>query len=557
MSGTPDPAARRSRAWVMVALLLLTLLLTAVLAYEALDAARSHRWAAENALRDYAAFAAWQYGRRAETVVYNSLHEPLHRIAHVNWEPGPMPVPLNDGSSPCACSHCDVRPTTFFRLDLATVSANGGRLRFTGQVPPTAIRAWLSDTVPAHVRPMKESGRPLGFIIDAADGRFHMIVYDRGSANPSVVYGYVAAAAELETVLRHVAHDAVLLPPSLLSRAPDSLFSIRVSMEDRKIFQSGIRFPEGYAATDTLSPVYGGLVARVMVNRKAADALLIGGLPDSKLTLLLGLLVLVIGLVFVALHQLRRQYELARMRRDFVSGVSHELRTPLAQVRMFSETLVLGRIRSESERRRAIEIINQEATRLTHLVGNVLRFSRAERGASQIDPRPVELAPEIHDIITSFRPIADSRGMELRAKLDERLAAPADCDAFRQMLLNLLDNAVKYGPAGQTIIVGLAHVDAAAHIRVVDEGPGIPPEQRERIFAAYHRLERDAESAIGGSGIGLSVVRELAELHGGTVRVDEAPGGGAVFTITLPDARRFAGAASGPRRIPEEVDAVA
>src|SRR5206468_1637555 len=112
----------------------------------------------------------------------------------------------------------------------------------------------------------------------------------------------------------------------------------------------------------------------------------LGGLPQSRLPLLLGALGLTAGLIVTALVQLRREYELARLRTDFVSGVSHELRTPLAQIRMFSETLLLGRVRSEEEGRRSLEIIDQEARRLTHLVENLLHFSRSERQVTRLSP---------------------------------------------------------------------------------------------------------------------------------------------------------------------------
>jgi signal transduction histidine kinase len=237
-------------------------------------------------------------------------------------------------------------------------------------------------------------------------------------------------------------------------------------------------------------------------------------------------------LIVVAVVQLRREAELARLRSDFVSSVSHELRTPLAQIRMFAETLLLGRVRSDAERTRSMEIIDQEARRLAHLVENVLHFSRAERQSLRLCPEPTPLAAHVREISETFAPIARARRVDVQLSIDEDVVVRVDRNALRQMLLNLLDNAIKYGPPGQTVTVGVRGDGDRARLWVEDEGPGIDPSQRERIFDPFVRLDRDANSAIGGSGIGLSVVRELAQMHGG--RAYAEPGDhGARFVIEL------------------------
>jgi signal transduction histidine kinase len=252
-----------------------------------------------------------------------------------------------------------------------------------------------------------------------------------------------------------------------------------------------------------------------------ADKLIIGGLPKSRLPLILGLLGLTAALIGTALLQLRRESQLTRLRSDFISGVSHELRTPLAQIRMFSETLTLGRVRSEEERRRSLAIIDQEARRLTHLVENLLHFSRSERQTAHITPEPTKLAPLVQEVLDGFAPLAAARGATIAASVPEDLVVPADPGAVRQMLLNLLDNAVKYGPAGQEIRVGATRDNGIARLWVDDGGPGIPRADRERVWDRFWRLERDRDSAIAGSGIGLAVVRELAGLHHGRAWIDD------------------------------------
>jgi signal transduction histidine kinase len=291
-----------------------------------------------------------------------------------------------------------------------------------------------------------------------------------------------------------------------------------------------------FAARDSFEePMMGRVQVQVALRPDLAPKLVIGGMPRSNLPMLLSLLALTAGLVVAALLQLHRESELSRLRADFVSGVSHELRTPLAQIRMFSETLLLGRVRSDGERVRSLEIVDQEARRLTHLVENLLHFSRSERQATRLSRAAAPLAPLVREAVEAFAPLAAARGVTFRTELSDGLVAPVDAEALRQMLVNLLDNAVKYGPAEQTITVGLDEGDGKALIRVEDQGPGIPTSDRERIWDRFWRLERDRGSAVAGTGIGLSVVRELVALHGGRAWAEEGRGGvGARFVLELP-----------------------
>jgi signal transduction histidine kinase len=201
----------------------------------------------------------------------------------------------------------------------------------------------------------------------------------------------------------------------------------------------------------------------------------------------------------------------------------------------------MGKLRTEDERARSAGIIDQEARRLTYLVENVLNFSRAEKGTNRIAPTALDVASEIRDAVEMFAPLARSRRMMVRAAPGPDLTVAADRDALRQILLNLLDNAVKYGPVGQTITVGSSAAPPGegprVRIWVEDQGPGIPAADRDRVWEPYVRLGRDVESATGGSGIGLSVVRELVTLHGGTAWIESAGargGPGARVTIELP-----------------------
>jgi signal transduction histidine kinase len=201
---------------------------------------------------------------------------------------------------------------------------------------------------------------------------------------------------------------------------------------------------------------------------------------------------------------------------------------------MFAETLLLDRVRSEDERSRYLAIIDREARRLSHLVENVLRFSRTERGTVRLVPHPHDLGPLVRDLIEEFRPLAAESGASLALLVPDGAVALVDDDALRQVLLNLLDNAVKYGPNGQEVVVGVTPGAARVQVWVEDEGPGIPPGDRERIWQRFIRLDQHKESAVAGTGIGLTVVRDLVDLHGGRSWVERGERGGARFVVEFP-----------------------
>jgi signal transduction histidine kinase len=306
----------------------------------------------------------------------------------------------------------------------------------------------------------------------------------------------------------------------------------------RRLFESG-RFPEGGFAGDSASSGAGSLVVAASLPPEIAGRLVVTS-PRSRLPLLFGLLSLAAGLAVVAVWQLRREQELARLRADFTSSVSHELRTPLTQVLLFAETLELGRATGEDARRQALAIIVQEARRLTHLVENVLQFSRAERRLTRINPEVVLLAPLVREIVERFAPLAGAAAVRLRTELDESILAVLHAESLHQILLNLLDNAVKHGGAGGAIVLRTRLRQGNTRIEVEDAGPGVRAADRERVWEPYVRLG----AAAAGSGIGLAVVRDLVRAHRGRCWTEDGEAGGARFVVELPGGERIVEQAS-------------
>jgi signal transduction histidine kinase len=287
------------------------------------------------------------------------------------------------------------------------------------------------------------------------------------------------------------------------------------------------------AANDSLDARGGGLHFQLAIRPAAAGRLVIGGLPRSRLPEVLATAFVAVSLLGLLMFQFRRQEELGRLRTDFVSGVSHELRTPLAQIRLLAELLRMGKVPTAEDKDRSLRIIDQEARRLSFLVDSILSFTRSN--AAQLAPVTTDVATEIEEIVTGFEPLAQSHSVHLTTRLEPGLTVQVDRSALRQVLLNLLDNAVRYGPAGQNVTITTASSGEKWTLEVVDEGPGVPVDERERIFAPYYRMQRDAGGAVGGTGIGLAVVRQLVEQHDGHVRVANGVRG-ARFVVTLPTA---------------------
>jgi len=271
------------------------------------------------------------------------------------------------------------------------------------------------------------------------------------------------------------------------------------------------------------------------IRQDAASHLIIGGLPRSRIPLLLGLMLLTLGVGGAALLQLRRESQLARLQDDFISGVSHEFRTPLTQIRVFAELLDDEKLRTEEERKRSTRVINREARRLTHLVENILQFSRLSRvPMARGELEGIDLETAVEELTEAFGPQAAARQARIERAGPTGLTVSAARGGIYRILANLLDNALKYGPSGQTVEVDAARIGDAIRISVDDEGPGIPPRDRKRVWEPYRRLDRDVSGEVQGSGIGLAVISQLCSAYGGRVWVEAGERGGARFVVEFP-----------------------
>lgn len=244
--------------------------------------------------------------------------------------------------------------------------------------------------------------------------------------------------------------------------------------------------------------------------------------------------VVVVAGMFVVLVAAYRERKLSNLKSDFVANVSHELKTPLALVRMFGELLQSGRVESDEKRQEYLGIIVGESERLTALIENVLDFARAERGKSTYEFVESDLGIVVSRAVEACRVRAEREDVTLELHVPAGLpAVRVDERAIEVAVINLVDNAVKYARDGKVVRVSVEERGGGLEVRVSDRGPGIPAEDRKRIFDRFERGRGATGEQIRGSGIGLALVRHIAEAHGGQVAVEPGKPHGATFVFSI------------------------
>jgi signal transduction histidine kinase len=262
--------------------------------------------------------------------------------------------------------------------------------------------------------------------------------------------------------------------------------------------------------------------------------------PGRSFLLLSGLL-LAIFIIAILLGGGLLTWQALRYRKDsrrktsFVSNVSHELKTPLTSIRMYAELLHEDRIKAPDKKRQYLRVIVDETRRLTRLVNNVLDFGRLEQGRKRYNVTALDMGRLLRDLWEVQSLQLEQCGLAADLVLpDEPPVVRVDRDAMEQVMLNILDNAVKYAAGGKALTVVLHRWENGCRIRVMDRGPGIPEGHRRKIFEQFHRVDDSLTAAKPGSGLGLSIARRLLTDMGGDLRFEPREGGGSAFIITIP-----------------------
>jgi two-component system phosphate regulon sensor histidine kinase PhoR len=239
----------------------------------------------------------------------------------------------------------------------------------------------------------------------------------------------------------------------------------------------------------------------------------------------------------VVLNDVTHLRRLERMRQDFVANVSHEIKTPITSIKGFVETLLDGALDDGATARRFLEIVARHAERLNAITEDLLNLSRieqeAERGA--LHTEEASLAGVLRAAVQVCAAKADAKGTRLAVDCAESLRARLNAQLVEQAVVNLVDNAVKYAPAGTEVRVEGAREPAGVVVRVRDQGPGIPAEHLPRLFERFYRVDKARSRKAGGTGLGLAIVKHIAQAHDGRVEVQSELGSGSTFSLHLPD----------------------
>jgi len=573
------PPGRRFR-WPL-AVLLVSIGLTAVAAIEAQRTLRSQHRVAERALREYANFAAWSYAQHLSDTLAAIGQELVGAVNHGSGMHVSPQVPdaqdlefylPHDSRCDCHTTHAGPVPENFFAFKIGDASldlgpppdaADGAGWRMSmgmGMTDDMRMemgmdsaasqhrldvahvdeasaheRRWIVDSLTRRARGLGRPYRGYTLVVGNVDRQPRVLAYTLMPTawGDTMVYGGRYSSASLVSLFTGVLDGRGLLPETFThGRGNRDIVVVRVrDQAGHSLFDSAPGVESDLAAHVDLPPAAGALSLDAVIRPEIAGTLLIGGLPASRLPLLLGLLAVAAALSIVAVTQLRREGELAHLRADFVSSVSHELRTPLAQIRLYLDTLRLGRAATDEQRDWTLGHIERETTRLSYLVEKVLRFATLSYDdATPVEP--IDTGAEVARVVAEFEPLAASRRASIAVETSPTPPLLVRPEAVRHIVINLLDNAVKYGPADQTVHVSVARQNGSVEIAVSDEGPGVPLDERERIWRPFMR--GGAARNHGGSGIGLTIVRQVAEGRGGAVRVESTPGGGARFVVSLP-----------------------
>ena len=573
MSITGRMRALGARPLLLGGALLGIVVVSALAVWESMRNAQERKASAERTVKDYAMFASYLYTTRAYLFARDRTLFQAYVALHPSepWIRSELPPPTAIPAIPDTTERCGPSanwPIYRFRVDLPARS-----VQYAGTRPVPAVDAIIRDSIPVLGDGTWARRARVGYLfVDPPGGRetiAYAPAYD-SAGRLLAVYGYRSCYGVRDTSDYMQMYSVVkVLPPMVpgyasgaagswrpaassskayakdkskaggveemrgkwpLGMPADSLFTLTVSdTKGRELYKAPKT--EGKSGIYAESPLgIGPTIFRVSLRPDVAQFLVVGGIPESRVPASVMLLVGSIILALAGFASLRSEVRLVNSRQRFLANVSHELRTPLQQILMFVQLLRLGRTRTDEERERSLEIIERETHRLIALSNSVLAAAKPEL---QLQSTPVDVVHVAETAADFFTPLAEARKMRILLDVPEPAMARGDPGAIRQILINVLDNAAKYGPIGQTITIGVRSEPDLVRMWVDDCGPGIPAAQRQNVWKPFVRLGGTVDDTTGGAGLGLSIVRDLAIAMGATVQLGERPTGGMRFTLNL------------------------
>ena len=369
-------------------------------------------------------------------------------------------------------------------------------------------------------------GPPRRFSLESG-GHTYLVSLLDGSLSDDGVWGFLLDSPYLR--------DAFLLP-TLQTRVDTAATEWIVRGRDGRTVLAGTDPPAGSLVLN--APIAGSfppwLIEFYQRPRSTLRLLLTSGQSVYFYMFLAIATILGFGLV-LTIRAISQELELARLKSDFVSTVSHEFKSPLTSIRQLSEMLQSGRVPSEERRQRYYDVLVEQSSRLSSLVTNVLDLARIDDGRKEFRSEPVNLVPLVRELVETTQHRVGHEGFEVRTEIREPLPkVRGDMEALRQALSNLLNNAIQYSGEAREVAVTAGSEGGNVTISVKDAGVGIPEDETEKVFDRFYRGSNEVTRAIRGSGLGLTLVQEIVDAHGGSVEVESEVGKGSTFTIRLP-----------------------
>ena len=392
---------------------------------------------------------------------------------------------------------------------LAMMAAKGNPYIFESNAPARGDKHVYQSAAMFAMSPDRDGQRPIGGIIFDAD-------YLRDHFFPEM----------LETVMSRNLGEA--------HREKNAAVMMLHTRSDSSPLVASAGWDGGTPEVErTMEGVFPGLMLAIKLRGTTVQAL--GDHFVHTSFLILGALSLLLaGGIILTYRNVTKEMALARLKSDFVSNVSHELRTPLSLIRLYAETLEMGRLTSPQKYQEYYQIIRKESERLTALINNILDFSRIEAGRKEYDFRDTDLSELVRNTLESYRYQIEQSGFTFEERIAEVPPLRVDREAMARSLLNLVNNALKYSQDQKYIGVSLYRQNGSVNLEVVDHGIGIPESDQQKIFEKFYRVGDPLVHNTKGSGLGLSLVQHIVQAHGGQVFVDSVPGRGSKFTISLP-----------------------
>jgi signal transduction histidine kinase len=436
-------------------------------------------------------------------------------------------------SERCACRQT-LPVSEFFHYAPATGALERGTVDSARALLPASAASSLAEIARDDARRGESQRRPSVHLVSTPTLRDNVVLtIAHRDSNGTVVDVYGLVADEQPTSEALFSHSAIR-PGALesgISLAHYDTLSLLVTAGGERFYGQIDSTRSLRAIVLPMGPLEGLTLTVALVTGQLGVPMV---LTQTRLWHLGVLLLCTIVVIVIAVGSSRREAALARARTDFIAGISHDLRMPLAQVLLASETLALRNDVGEPERAKLASSIVREAKRLIALVENVLLFSRSGAVELRAHLEPVAVDDLFDEVVDSVQLAVDDARQEITVATAPGLAVLADRRLVRQALVNLVDNALKYGRIGQVIRLGAQPLAAGSvALSVEDEGPGIPHQERSRLFEPYERLGRDQSSERTGTGLGLAVVKQIANACGGHVRLESTRGGGTRAVLAL------------------------